>query len=380
MGFGDLHFKNRIKLKKKIKFDTKYELKKIKRIDNTTVSSGNSAPQGKVYFKEGRFPFIRAENLNKVDSFGYIIPYKKNFVNAKAIKENKLKLFPKGTILFPKSGQSVNTNNIGILNQGSYVVSHLATVKTKNLETNRYIFNILKSVGTSNLKDLDSDYPTISKENIENLKMPLPKSNIRKNINQDIRKIEKEEAKKLKILEKNSDRINKIIETNKTKKSNKLSYYLTLEYGIPLPERKRKKGDYPVVGSNGIIGYHNTYYLKAPSIIMGRKGSAGEVNWIDKDSTPIDTTFYVKLKSGDKLKYVYYVLKSLNLPELKEGMGSGGINRNEVHKIRVSIPSPKRQIILLKKIEPLEEEIKEVETYLKETKKLKNNIINKYLN
>jgi len=159
MNFDDINFQNKIRLKKKINFQTKYELIKFKKINNINISSGDSAPQGKIYFKDGKFPFIRAENLNNVDSFGYIIPHKKNFINQKAIDDNKLKLFPKGTILFPKSGQSVNTNNIGILQEDSYVVNHLATIKTDNSITDRYLFNILKFIRTSNLKDLDSNYP-----------------------------------------------------------------------------------------------------------------------------------------------------------------------------------------------------------------------------
>ncbi|WP_422863123.1 restriction endonuclease subunit S [Brachyspira hyodysenteriae] len=59
-------------------------------------------------------------------------------------------------------------------------------------------------------------------------------------------------------------------------------------------QKKRILGEYPVYGSNGIVGYHNNFLVEAPNIIVGRKGSAGEVNFANKNFTPIDTTFYVK--------------------------------------------------------------------------------------
>ena len=115
---------------------------------------------------------------------------------------------------------------------------------------------------------------------------------------------------------------------------------LTLEYGISLPEDNRVNGDYPVYGSNGVVGNHNEFLVKAPCIIVGRKGSVGQVNWSENDCTPIDTAFYVKLldASTTDLKFTYYMLKSLNLPSLRAGSGPRGINRNNVYSLQIPVP------------------------------------------
>ncbi len=120
----------------------------------------------------------------------------------------------------------------------------------------------------------------------------------------------------------------------------KIDKVLTLEYGISLPENKRIGGDFPVYGSNGVVGNHNEFLIKAPCIIVGRKGSAGKVNWSDKNCTPIDTTFYVKLldEAAMDLKFTYHMLKSLNLPSLKVGSGPGGINRNNIYGLQIPVP------------------------------------------
>ena len=68
--------------------------------------------------------------------------------------------------------------------------------------------------------------------------------------------------------------------------------------------------------------------------------SAGEVNWSDKNCTPIDTTFYVKLldEAAMDLKFTYHMLKSLNLPSLKAGSGPRGINRNNIYGLQIPVP------------------------------------------
>ena len=90
----------------------------------------------------------------------------------------------------------------------------------------------------------------------------------------------------------------------------------TLEYGASLPKKKRRDGPYPVMGSNGISGYHDDYLIQGPAIVVGRKGSAGEVTYVPDHCFPIDTTYYVNLvdKEETDLLYIYYLLKTLGLP------------------------------------------------------------------
>lgn len=59
----------------------------------------------------------------------------------------------------------------------------------------------------------------------------------------------------------------------------KLCSILKLEYGKPLDASLRKDdGCYPVYGANGEKWRSDSYYFDHMSIIVGRKGSAGEVN------------------------------------------------------------------------------------------------------
>ena len=56
---------------------------------------------------------------------------------------------------------------------------------------------------------------------------------------------------------------------------------ITFQRGYDLPREKMIEGEYPVVGSNGIIGYHSEYTTEAPSISIGRSGNVGNPYIVD---------------------------------------------------------------------------------------------------
>jgi type I restriction enzyme S subunit len=100
-----------------------WEWVKIK--DIAILSSGNPAPQGKQYFENGVFPFVRVRDMGQLNQNVYL-NNTKDCVNEKATK--KMNLFQKGTILFTKSGMSTLLNQRAILGRDMYVVSHIGAV------------------------------------------------------------------------------------------------------------------------------------------------------------------------------------------------------------------------------------------------------------
>lgn len=119
---------------------------------------------------------------------------------------------------------------------------------------------------------------------------------------------------------------------------------LSLEYGASLPEDRRIEGPFPVVGSNGVVGYHSEPLIDGPAIVIGRKGSAGEINWIESACFPIDTTFYVALRHpSDRLDFIKSLLERHRLPDLVSPGGVPGLNRDDVLVVRTAIPAPPEQ-------------------------------------
>ncbi|WP_104639262.1 restriction endonuclease subunit S [Helicobacter bizzozeronii] len=117
-----------------------------------------------------------------------------------------------------------------------------------------------------------------------------------------------------------------------------LGEVITLEYGASLPETQRIMGEYPIIGSNGIIGYHKNFLVKSPAIIVGRKGSAGRISYSDKNCYPIDTTYFVKLKHKCNSRFVYFLLLTLKLEKRAQFTGVPGLNRNDVCDLKIPLP------------------------------------------
>lgn len=113
---------------------------------------------------------------------------------------------------------------------------------------------------------------------------------------------------------------------------------LELAYGKSLPKNRRICGSYPVYGSGGISGYHNEPLLKGPGIIVGRKGTIGTVYWVEEDYFPIDTVFYVKLKSQIPLYWIFMNLQRMNIARLSSDSAVPGVNRNVIHYQKWIIP------------------------------------------
>ena len=114
----------------------------------------------------------------------------------------------------------------------------------------------------------------------------------------------------------------------------------TFEYGKPLKEQDRIGNQYPVFGSNGVIGSNNKYLVVGPFIVIGRKGSAGTVLYSMSSGFPIDTTFYINLQSKEvHLRFLYYLLLLVELDKISAQSGVPGLNRNDAYKISMSMPS-----------------------------------------
>jgi type I restriction enzyme S subunit len=160
----------------------------------------------------------------------------------------------------------------------------------------------------------------------------------------------------------------------------KISDILKLEYGESLTQTERQKGGFPVLGSNGIVGYHNQSLVKGPGIVIGRKGSIGVVKWIEEDFWPIDTTYYVVLiNKSIVLKWLSYKLGSLNLNNLNMATGVPGLNRDIVYAINLQVPDTQEQEKIVNIIETIEKRIdllmNKKNIYIKIRKQLMNDLL-----
>jgi type I restriction enzyme, S subunit len=112
----------------------------------------------------------------------------------------------------------------------------------------------------------------------------------------------------------------------------------SLEYGKSLPATMRRAGPIPVFGSNGIVGLHTEALIPGPGIVVGRKGSIGEVAWSEHAFWPIDTTYWIDRLENADLRWLFNLLKWLDLRGLNTATGIPGLNREDAYGLAVSVP------------------------------------------
>lgn len=118
----------------------------------------------------------------------------------------------------------------------------------------------------------------------------------------------------------------------------RLGRLITLQRGFDITKENQVDGVIPVVSSGGISSYHNRPTSRGPGVIVGRKGSAGSVYYVESDYWAHDTTLWVREFNGNHPKFVFYLLVSLDLKRFDTGSANPTINRNIVHPEIVAFP------------------------------------------
>ena len=153
--------------------------------------------------------------------------------------------------------------------------------------------------------------------------------------------------------------------------------FFELKRGHDLPVQSRNSGDYPIIGSNGVVGYHDEAISENEGVITGRSGTLGKVFFSESAYWPLNTALYISDFKGNHAKYCYYFLNYFPLAAFGTGTGVPTLNRNIVHKQKVKFPplleQPKIESILSladKKNDLIEQKISE-------TQQLKKGLIQK---
>lgn len=165
-------------------------------------------------------------------------------------------------------------------------------------------------------------------------------------------------------------------------KEKRFDQICVLQRGFDLPTRSRKKGNFPLVSSNGITDRISLWKSKSPGVVTGRSGTIGNVHFIKEDFWPLNTALYIKDFHGNNERCVYYFLRQIDLIRYSSGAGVPTLNRNNVHREIVWFPkSLFEQKSIVKKLDLLAENTKRLEEIYKQKlmdlEELKKSILNR---
>lgn len=100
-------------------------------------------------------------------------------------------------------------------------------------------------------------------------------------------------------------------------------------------------GEFPVYGSGGIMRYADTYAYRNPSVLIPRKGSLGNLFYVDVPFWTVNTIFYTEIDEAQiSPKYFYYYLTTVGLGEMNQAGGVPSQTQSVLNELKIPIPCP----------------------------------------
>ena len=385
----------------KIEIISKYPLVRLGNV--AEISAGNSAPQERSAYHQGKYPFFRTSDVGAVH-------LSKNLTNVADYLNDRgiagLKLFKKGTILIPKSGASTYLNHRVIMGIDGYVVSHLAAIVANEKEIlTEFLYEVLTLIKAQDMK-VNTDYPSLNVGDIESLKIPLPPKNVQEQIIAECQKIDQKYESSRMAIEEYRNKIAKIFSDLEVMARNLQGGVNLFEIRELLEERSEKiepaqhEGSVMYIGleniepqaskvsGNLIHEYQNIKSIKNKftngDILYGKLRPNLNKVWLADVSGICSTEFLVLTAQNHKQTVLlsHYLRSSVFNEKVLQTVSGQQLPRTSwdaISHIQIALPDEDKQQKIIAQITEYESEITKLEQNLQDLPKRKQAILDKYL-
>ena len=134
-------------------------------------------------------------------------------------------------------------------------------------------------------------------------------------------------------------------------------------------------GDIPVMGTGGVIRYVDQVLYDQPSVLIGRKGTIDEPQYIEQPFWTIDTLFYTDIKPIHIPFFVFLVASNINWKRYNEATGVPSLNANTIIKIKVDIPSKVEQQKIANFLSAIDQKIELIATEFNQARTFKKGLL-----
>lgn len=126
-------------------------------------------------------------------------------------------------------------------------------------------------------------------------------------------------------------------------------------------------GDIPVYGSGGILRHVNQHMAFGPSVLIPRKGSLGNIFFVEGPFWNVDTIFSTEIdESAIEPRFLFHLLLHLRLDEMNQAGGVPSQTQRALNRLRLPVPplEVQREIVrILDAFTELEARKKQYEYY-----------------
>lgn len=141
-------------------------------LGDVAIVAGGHTPRGLASTKDGLIPFYKVGDMNSADRFGRMGPAR-TYLSAESAEAYRARLWPSGTLVFPKQGGAIATNKKRVLTQTAACdLNTMGVIPSEELDP-RFLQALF---GTIDLEDLSdgSVVAQIRPSRVARLSVPLP--------------------------------------------------------------------------------------------------------------------------------------------------------------------------------------------------------------
>lgn len=142
-------------------------------------------------------------------------------------------------------------------------------------------------------------------------------------------------------------------------------------YGKSPSEVIGEDGDIPVIGTGGIYGKAIRALFSGPAVVVPRKGSLNNPQYVDGPFWPVDTTYAVLPKNDIDARWLFYSLDRFDLTKLNEATGVPSINRDWLYKLPLNGVNFEIQRRIAEILSTIDEAIEQTEALIAKMQQIK---------
>lgn len=159
----------------------------------------------------------------------------------------------------------------------------------------------------------------------------------------------------------------------------KLGEVLKVRHGKSQKQVASDNGAYPILASGGVIGRARVFLYDKPSVLIGRKGTIDEPQYMDTPFWSVDTLFYTDILQEYDAKFLFYMFNLINWYSYNEASGVPSLNAKTIESIEKQFPKFEEQTRIAQILSDMDTEIEALEKKLTKYKMLKQGMMQNLL-
>ena len=159
----------------------------------------------------------------------------------------------------------------------------------------------------------------------------------------------------------------------------RLGTLLTIRHGKSQKGVESIDGAYPILATGGQIGKTNQFLCDKPSVLIGRKGTIDQPQYMDTPFWTVDTLFYSDIHSKNNAKFLFYRFCLIDWMQYNEASGVPSLNARTIEDVEILCPELVEQTAIATILSDMDTELAALESRLAKARQIKQGMMQELL-